>query len=62
MSFLRKLEIISFILTIIALYLLSMPNIHTFTLFSVSMLVQMIIFYRTKQPFFVYANGCYIVI
>ena len=51
MNSLRKLEIVSFILTIIALYLLSLPNIHTFTVFAVSMLVQMRIFYKTKQPF-----------
>jgi len=51
MSFLRKLEIISFILTIIALYLLSLPNINTFIVFGVSMIVQMVIFYKTKQPF-----------
>ncbi len=51
MNSLRKLEVVSFILTIIALYLLSLPNIHTFTVFGVSMLVQMKIFYRTKQPF-----------
>jgi glucose dehydrogenase len=50
-SFLRKLEIVSFVLTIIALYLLSIPNVHTFTVFGISMLVQMVIFYRTKQPF-----------
>jgi len=51
MSSLRKLEIVSFLLTIVALYLLSIPNIHTFTLFTISMLVQMRIFYKTKQPF-----------
>lgn len=51
MNYLRKLEISSFILTIVALYLLSIPNIHTFTVFGISMLVQMIIFYKTKQPF-----------
>lgn len=51
MSFLRKLEIASFILTIIALYLLSLPNVHTFTVFGISMMVQMIIFYKTKQLF-----------
>jgi hypothetical protein len=50
-SFLRKLEISSFVLTIIALYLLSIPCIYTFIVFSVSMFVQMVIFYRTKQPF-----------
>jgi len=51
MNSLRKLEIVSFILTIVALYLLSLPNVHTFTVFGISMLVQMIIFYKTKQPF-----------
>ena len=51
MDSLRKLEIASFLLTIVALYLLSLPNIHTFTVFGISMLVQMRIFYKTKQPF-----------
>ena len=51
MEFLRKLEVASFGLTILALYLLSLPNIHTFTVFAISMFVQMVIFYKTKQPF-----------
>ena len=51
MGFLRGLEITSFVLTVIALYLLSLPNIHTFTVFAISMFVQMVIFYKTKQPF-----------
>ncbi len=51
MGFLRGLEITSFVLTVVALYLLSLPNIHTFTVFAVSMVVQMVIFYKTKQPF-----------
>lgn len=51
MNSLRKLEIASFILTIVALYLLSLPNIHTFTVFAVSMVIQMRIFYKTKQLF-----------
>ena len=51
MNYLRKWEIASFLLTIVALYLLSLPNIHTFTVFGISMLVQMRIFYKTKQPF-----------
>jgi len=51
MGYLRGLEVTSFVLTVVALYLLSLPNIHTFTVFAVSMVVQMIIFYKTKQPF-----------
>ena len=51
MELLRKLEIASFTLTIIALYLLSLPNINTFVVFSISMFVQMGIFYKTKQKF-----------
>jgi hypothetical protein len=51
MNYLRGLEIASFLLTILALYLLSLPNIHTFTIFAISMFVQMVIFYKTKQPF-----------
>jgi hypothetical protein len=47
----RKLEIASFVLTIVALYLLSIPNINTFIVFIVSMIVQMALFYRTKQVF-----------
>jgi hypothetical protein len=51
MRLLRGLEIASFGLTVVALYLLSLPNIHTFTVFAISMFVQMVIFYKTKQPF-----------
>jgi len=51
MNYLRGLEVASFLLTILALYLLSLPNIHTFTIFAISMFVQMVIFYKTKQPF-----------
>jgi len=51
MTYLRWLEVASFLLTILALYLLSLPNINTFVVFIISMIVQMIIFWKTKQPF-----------
>ena len=51
MTSLRVLEISSFVLTIIALYQLSIPNINTFVVFSISMFVQMAIFWKTKQKF-----------
>ena len=46
---LKRLEAVSFVLTMIALYLLSIPNINTFIVFMVSMVVQIIIFWKTKQ-------------
>jgi len=51
MEFLRKLEIASFVLTLIALYLLSIPNVWTFFVFPISLVIQMVIFWRTKQTF-----------
>lgn len=43
------LGFISFIATIIALYLLGVPNRLCFVAFTVSMTIQGVIFYRTKQ-------------
>jgi len=54
MEFLRKLEIASFILTLIALYLISIPSIWTFPVFLVSFAVQMVIFKRIGQTFLFY--------
>lgn len=41
----------SFVLTIISLYLLSLPNIYTHVLFCVSYSLQLYIFFKTKQWF-----------
>lgn len=43
------LGLISFILTIIALWLLGMPNKWCYGFFTVSMIIQGIVFHRTKQ-------------
>jgi len=54
MNLLKWLEITSFILTIIALYLLSLPNVIAFIIFPISLIVQMIIFWKMKQIFLFY--------
>jgi hypothetical protein len=51
MDLFGTLEIVSFGLTIIALYLLSLPNRNTFIIFAISMLVQMVIFYNKEMWF-----------
>jgi len=51
MEFLRNLEVASFVLTIVALWLLSLPSVWSFVVFPISLIIQMVIFWRTKQPF-----------
>jgi len=51
-DFLNKLGIISFILTIIALYALPLSNIG-WLIFLPSYLLQIYIFYKTKQVFLI---------
>lgn len=51
---LRRLEIASFVLTIIALYLLSLPSVWSFAVFPISLIIQMVIFVTTKQTFLFY--------
>jgi hypothetical protein len=51
MDLLNLLGLGSFLLTIIALHLLGMPNRKTFPIFIVSILMQAWIFYSTKQWF-----------
>lgn len=48
------LGFISLLLSVVALYLLSIPNISCYILFLISFVVQVIIFYRTKQWFLVF--------
>jgi len=54
MELLRKLEIASFILTLVALWLLSIPSVWSFLVFPVSLGIQMVIFWRMKQTFLFY--------
>ena len=43
------LGLISFVLTIVALWLLGIPNKWCYSFFTVSMIIQGVIFHRTKQ-------------
>ena len=53
MDFLNKLGIVSFFLTLIALYLLGEMNAWCHLIFLVSYSIQVYIFYKTKQWFLI---------
>lgn len=53
MDFLIGLEVVSFLLTILAMYLVGVPSKHCFTVFCVSQLLQIIIFSYDKRWFLI---------
>ncbi len=54
MDFLNKLGIISFVLTLIALYLLHIKNEIGWIVFLPSYAIQVYIFFKTKQKFLIF--------
>jgi nicotinamide riboside transporter PnuC len=53
MDFLNFLGMIAFILTMAAMYLIGKPSIHCFIFFVVAQVIQIYIFYVTKQWFLI---------
>ena len=53
MDFLNFLGLIAFVLTVVAMYLIGKPSIRCYVFFVLSQILQVYIFYETKQWFLI---------